>query len=83
MPERMPKGDRPLPARGALFKVGDAPPQAQSVLNRWALPFPGSDRSVIIRSLYYKWKQCGQEPVQVQTYFLAPSLLRAVMIALW
>lgn len=60
--------------RPLLFKSED--------VNRWCLPFPGSDRSVVTRSqMYYKQFE-DENPVQIQTYFCMPSLLYALLFIL-
>jgi len=36
-----------------------------SYLNKWCVPFPGPDRSVVYRSEYFKWQHNKQRPVCV------------------
>jgi len=35
-----------------------------SYLNKWCIPFPAADRSVVYRSEYYKWQHKQQRPVR-------------------
>ena len=38
-------------------------------LDSWVLPFIGADKSVIDRTQFREWKERGEKPVVVQTYF--------------
>jgi hypothetical protein len=46
------------------------------------VPFPGSDRSVVLRSQRYFFEHEKQRPVQVQTYMLIKSILSLFAIGI-
>ncbi|XP_063242400.1 saccharopine dehydrogenase-like oxidoreductase [Bacillus rossius redtenbacheri] len=53
-----------------------------SVVGKWCLPFPGSDRSVVMRSQRHFFEQDKQRPVQAQAYVAFHSLLAVVGVVL-
>lgn len=67
---RLPKLTPVLKPRGVLFK--------SEVLNKWCLPFLGSDRAVMLRSQRYFYEAEKKRPAQVHTYIAMPSLLSAI-----
>uniref|UniRef100_A0A1B6HJK4 Saccharopine dehydrogenase NADP binding domain-containing protein n=2 Tax=Homalodisca liturata TaxID=320908 RepID=A0A1B6HJK4_9HEMI len=50
------------------------------VVNKWCLPFPGSDRPVMYRSQRFRYEQDKMRPVQVQAYMAFASFLHAIMV---
>lgn len=38
------------------------------LVNRWCLPFPGSDRPVVVRSQRFLYENEKKRPLQMQTY---------------
>ncbi|XP_034235421.1 saccharopine dehydrogenase-like oxidoreductase isoform X2 [Thrips palmi] len=69
-PTRLPQMMPPLKPRGLLFK--------SEVLNKWCMPFLGSDKSVMQRSQRFFYESEKKRPVQIQTYIGFPSLLTAI-----
>ncbi len=45
------------------------------IVNSWCLPFPGSDRSVVMRSQRYFYEKEKKRPIQMFAYIQFPSLL--------
>ncbi|XP_043484039.1 saccharopine dehydrogenase-like oxidoreductase [Leptopilina heterotoma] len=74
-PEKLPKLEPRLSNRGAIHK--------SSISNGWSSIFPGSDRSVAIRTQRFLYEKYKQRPIQVQTYVTFPSLLHQVLIAVF
>lgn len=74
-PERLPQFKPSLKSRGMLHK---------SELNgNWALPFLGSDRSVVLRSQRFFYEHDKKRPVQIHTYFSVPSFLAVIGMAIF
>ncbi|XP_075730057.1 saccharopine dehydrogenase-like oxidoreductase [Rhipicephalus microplus] len=48
----------------------------------WCVPYLGCDRPVMARSEMFRHQLCGLKPVQVQTYFCVPGVLKGVGLAL-
>ncbi|XP_050046937.1 saccharopine dehydrogenase-like oxidoreductase isoform X1 [Dermacentor andersoni] len=48
------------------------------VAKSWCVPYMGCDRSVIIRSEMFRHQLCDSKPVQIQTYFRVPGLIRGI-----
>lgn len=72
-----------LPAALLLRKRGVL--HRAPVLNgRWALPFPGADRAIVLRSqrILHRWDG-HKRPVQMRTYVAFDSWLHALAIALF
>lgn len=46
--------------------------------NRWCLPFPGSDRSVVMRSQRYFYDNEKKRPVQMKAYVTFGSLIHVI-----
>lgn len=65
-PERLPEFTPKLKRR-TLFK--------NEHIDGWCVPFPGSDRSVVLRSQRYFFEQEKLRPAQVQTYMIIKSIL--------
>uniref|UniRef100_A0A1B6G4X9 Saccharopine dehydrogenase NADP binding domain-containing protein n=1 Tax=Cuerna arida TaxID=1464854 RepID=A0A1B6G4X9_9HEMI len=49
----------------------------------WAVPFPGSDRSVVLRSQRFFYEQNRQRPIQMQAYLTVRSWLTLLMLAIF
>lgn len=62
--------------RGTIHKNTD-------VGDKWSVPFPGSDRSVVLRTQRYMYEVEKKRPVQVQTYMVAGSLLNVIRLAIF
>ncbi|XP_044760757.1 saccharopine dehydrogenase-like oxidoreductase [Coccinella septempunctata] len=74
-PKRLPKLEPRLATNKIPFKapVGD----------EWAVIFPGSDRSVMLRTQRYLYEEKKQRPVQVQTYFLVASIWQLMILTVF
>ncbi|CAF1032156.1 unnamed protein product [Adineta ricciae] len=46
----------------------------------WAVPFPGSDRSVVQRTQYFNYTKLNKKPVRFQAYLQLPSLFSVVKL---
>lgn len=68
----MPRSPHRLPRRSVLFH--------NSYLNKWCVPFPGPDRSIVYRSEYFKWQHNKQRPVQFETYYACSGLLEVFFL---
>lgn len=77
MPNRVPDAKYKAPKRGALWKVNQEP------LNGWALPFLGSDKSIVQRSQYYDYHVNGKKAVHISTYFSLGSLFWSILVTGW
>ncbi|WKY08894.1 hypothetical protein Q1695_001794 [Nippostrongylus brasiliensis] len=77
MPEKIVKGATRPPKRGAIWHI------QEKELNGWAVPFLGSDKSIVNRSQYYDATVNGRRPVHVETYLRIESLLWTMLLALW
>ena len=53
--------------RGAVFYGKE--------VDKWSLPFLGSDPSVVRRTQRYKYEELEQPPLQYGAYFTMPSIL--------
>jgi len=53
------------------------------VLDAYAIPFPGADRSVVQRSQYHDAVENKERPVAIETYMLIKSKMWAVLLMLW
>ena len=49
-------------------------------MNAWCLPFPGSDRSVVMRSQRFFFENDKKRPVQMTAYVKCTSLLAAILM---
>ncbi|CEF59632.1 Saccharopine dehydrogenase-like oxidoreductase [Strongyloides ratti] len=75
MPETIPRSNYKPPKRGFIFYNDD--------LKMWALPFMGSDKSVVYRSQYDCFTKKNQRPIYLSTYFGMKSLLMAVIYMIY
>ncbi|XP_030369592.1 saccharopine dehydrogenase-like oxidoreductase [Scaptodrosophila lebanonensis] len=74
-PERLPKFYPILKHRPLIFR--------SSEVNKVCLPFPGSDRSVVMRSQRYLYEHEKKRPVQMHAYVAFPSWIAAIAVALF
>ncbi|RZC41634.1 saccharopine dehydrogenase-like [Asbolus verrucosus] len=58
-------------------------PHTTDLLKGWALPFPGSDRSVVRRSQRCFYETDAKRPVQIETYFMVDSFFRVIMLIIF
>ncbi|XP_049821225.1 saccharopine dehydrogenase-like oxidoreductase isoform X2 [Aethina tumida] len=72
-PERLPKFEPQLQHTALPHKVDLEP--------GWALPFPGSDKSVVRRTQRYFYDTNSKRPVQVDTYFMVDSIWIVLLMA--
>ncbi|XP_075212041.1 saccharopine dehydrogenase-like oxidoreductase [Lycorma delicatula] len=73
-PKRLPNFTPKLRPRSLMHK--------SSIVNKWCLPFPGSDRSIALRTQRYFYEQEKKRPVQIQTYIAFGSLFATLTVAL-
>lgn len=73
-PKRLPNFTPKLLPRSLIHR--------SSIINKWCLPFPGSDRSIALRTQRYFYDNMKQRPVQVQTYIAFESFFKTLTIAL-
>lgn len=71
-PTRLPKPKYPLKARSVLHK--------SEIAKGWCLPFPGSDRSVVMRSQRYFYENDHIRPAQMQAYVKQDNLFVALSV---
>lgn len=65
-----------------FFKQNRGPLHQNPIVKSWCLPFPGSDRSVVMRSQRYFYEKEKKRPVQMSAYVQCPSLIAAVLMIL-
>lgn len=75
MPQKLPKSQYKTQKRGRLWY--------NDKINRWCLPFLGSDKSVVQRSQYFDYVLNNEPPVFVETYLAIESIIWAVLLVLW
>ncbi|CAJ0925393.1 unnamed protein product, partial [Mesorhabditis belari] len=78
MPEKIPRSAIRPPKRGKLWQI-----DAGELNGGWALPFMGSDKSIVQRSQYYQYVEKQERPVAIETYIRIGSLLWAVLLVVW
>ncbi|XP_046635141.1 saccharopine dehydrogenase-like oxidoreductase [Daphnia pulicaria] len=71
-PQRLPECQPKLKSRGPLHQ--------NPIVKSWCLPFPGSDRSVVMRSQRYLYEKEKKRPVQMSAYVQFTSLIAAVLM---
>lgn len=65
-----------------IFKIFfSALPHKVDLEPGWALPFPGSDKSVVRRTQRYFYDTNSKRPVQVDTYFMVDSIWIVLLMA--
>lgn len=74
-PDRLPKFFPILKHRPLMFR--------SSEVNKVCLPFPGSDRSVVMRSQRFLYEHDKKRPVQMHAYIGFPSWMAATVVALF
>lgn len=75
-PERLPKFTPNLESRGMVHR-------SEVNKNKWTIPFLGSDKSVITRTQRFFFDFYKQRPVQVATFYVAPSFFAIIAMALF
>lgn len=73
-PKRMPRFQPELKERSIFHK-------SEVVGNRWSLPFPGADRSVVYRSQRFMFEREKERPIQMRAYITFESFLQAFGVA--
>ncbi|KAJ8942837.1 hypothetical protein NQ318_022852 [Aromia moschata] len=58
-------------------------PHKSNVVDGWAVPFPGADRSVMRRSQRYFYEVDHQRPIQVGVYFVVKSFWNLVLLSIF
>ena len=71
-PERLPNLKPKITKRSSVHK--------SSMVNSWCLPFPGSDRSVMMRTQRARYHTENKRPVQISSYVQISSLF---WVAMW
>ncbi|XP_041353801.1 saccharopine dehydrogenase-like oxidoreductase [Gigantopelta aegis] len=74
-PTPLPRSNHKLQKRSLIFFSEE--------VNKWCLPFPGSDRSVVNRTQRFNFDVKKERPVQFSPYICFPSFLSAMMVALF
>lgn len=52
------------------------------MVDGWSVPFPGSDRSVVLRSQRYFYENEKKRPVQFNAYIVAGSFINVFVLAI-
>ncbi|KAI9565541.1 hypothetical protein GHT06_009333 [Daphnia sinensis] len=73
-PQRLPEMEPKLQSRGVLHQ--------NLIVKSWCLPFPGSDRSVVMRSQRYFYEKEKKRPIQMAVYFQCSSVIAAILTIL-
>lgn len=73
-PKRLPRFQPALKERSLMHKQ-------EIVGNRWSLPFPGADRSVVYRSQRYMFEKENQRPIQMRAYISFESFFQVLGVA--
>lgn len=69
-PKRAPKPNYRLQPRGTMHY--------SDVINAWCIPFPGTDRSVVVRTQQFNYDHRGQRAVQMLPYITVGSWFTTV-----
>lgn len=75
MPETIPRPTYKPPKRGFIFY--------NEYLKMWALPFMGSDKSVVYRSQYDCYTKKDERPIHLSTYFGMKNLFMAIIYTIY
>uniref|UniRef100_A0A1I8PW73 Saccharopine dehydrogenase NADP binding domain-containing protein n=1 Tax=Stomoxys calcitrans TaxID=35570 RepID=A0A1I8PW73_STOCA len=73
-PEKMPRFQPVLKHRPLIFR--------SEIVDGVCLPFPGSDRSVVMRSQRFLYEQDKKRPIQMHAYVAFGSYLTACLVAM-
>jgi hypothetical protein len=73
-PTRTPRFSPQLKDRPVIHK-------GEVVRNRWCLPFPGSDRPVVMRSQRFFFDSDNQRPIPMKAYIVFGSLLQVFVVS--
>uniref|UniRef100_A0A1A9W2U6 Saccharopine dehydrogenase NADP binding domain-containing protein n=1 Tax=Glossina brevipalpis TaxID=37001 RepID=A0A1A9W2U6_9MUSC len=71
-PEKLPKFQPLLKHRPLIFR--------SEIVNGICLPFPGSDRSVVMRSQRFLYEKEGKRPIQMHAYVVFQSWFTAICV---
>ncbi|KAL3872866.1 hypothetical protein ACJMK2_036051 [Sinanodonta woodiana] len=74
-PKPLPRSPHTMKKRPLVFYSND--------VNKWCLPFPGSDKSIIQRSVCYNYENKKQRPIQVNGYFCRPGLFETILVIIF
>ncbi|KAJ8973251.1 hypothetical protein NQ317_019526 [Molorchus minor] len=74
-PTRLPSFKPKLQPKGIIH--------SPNIVDGWALPFMGADRSVVRRSQTHFYEVDNKRPVQVDVYFVIKSLCQVVLLAIF
>ncbi|CRL03283.1 CLUMA_CG016150, isoform A [Clunio marinus] len=75
-PTRTPSFEPKMPKHPLIYK-------SDVVGNRWCLPFPNTDRSVVLRTHRYFYDKCKKRPIQLRSNLVVDSFLHVVAIVLF
>lgn len=73
--QRLPKPEQRLPSRRAI--------SFNKQLGKWCVPFPGSDRTVVMRSQRLRLGEAERRPVQFMTYLMRNSFVESLLLCLF
>uniref|UniRef100_A0A8R1Y8Y1 Sacchrp_dh_NADP domain-containing protein n=1 Tax=Pristionchus pacificus TaxID=54126 RepID=A0A8R1Y8Y1_PRIPA len=76
-------GFDPVRSRHGLPQAANLWNVQEKQLEGWALPFLGSDKSIVQRSQYYDYHANGRSPVQIATYFSLASYFWSFLVAVF
>lgn len=65
-----------------FVEICRGPLHQNPIVNSWCLPFPGSDRSVVMRSQRYFFENEKKRPIQMTAYVVCSSLIAAILMVL-
>lgn len=74
-PVRTPKFEPRMERRSVVHK-------SDVVEGKWCVPFPGSDRSVVMRSQRYFYDNNKKRPVQMEAYMVVGSLFHVIFLGI-
>ncbi|CAG0914768.1 unnamed protein product [Notodromas monacha] len=74
-PTRLPPSSHKLKIRPVLHK--------DPLKGKWSIPFPGPDRTVVMRSQRFFYENSDNKPVQMGSYLSFASLLNSVSVMLF
>ncbi|ESO84484.1 hypothetical protein LOTGIDRAFT_222130 [Lottia gigantea] len=74
-PSPLPKSQHKLAKRSAVFKSEE--------IDKWCVPFPGSDRSVVNRTQRFNYDQNKTRPIQFVPYFACPSTFSMILTVIF
>lgn len=72
-PNKLPEFTPKLQRRSPIHK--------NELVDKWCLPFPGSDKAVVQRSQRHFFENEKQRPIQFNTYVVMPNLFSSIAVA--